>query len=265
MPKMISKTDRCAHCGTANRSSANFCVGCAARLPGFAPTGPSGLELLRDKGRASSAVQKPAQPPKQDSSQIPPGVWLRGLFLGGALLMGLFLAWYGQVVAPGVTLPAGPARTAVVQQQPAFMQLGPFDQDANALPGVSNAAKAAAARSADAQAIERSPSAVLSPGSAEETVMRFYMALSTGNGAAAASLVIPSKRTQGPLSGDAMSAFYGSLREPLILRSVRQVDENVVEARYAYRASRTACDGRALVTLTSAGHPAAIRSIAANC
>ena len=265
MLKMISTTNKCDHCGTANRSGANFCVGCAARLPGFAPTGPSGLELLRDKGPASWAVDKPAHVPKRDGVQVPPGVWLRRLVLGGALLMGLFLAWYGQIVGPGATPPAGPARTAVVQQQPAFMQLGPFDPDANALPGVSDAAKAAAARSADAQAIESGPSAVVPPGSAEETVMRFYMALSTGDGAAAASLVIPSKRTQGPLSGDAMSAFYGSLREPLILRSVRRVEENVVEARYAYRASRTACDGRALVTLTSARYPVAIRSIAANC
>jgi len=103
------------------------------------------------------------------------------------------------------------------------------------------------------------------PGSAIDTVTRFYQALSMGDGAAAASLVISSKRAQGPLSGNAMSAFYGTLREPLILRSVMQVEEDVVEARYSYRASRTACDGRALVTLTSARNPAAIRSIAANC
>jgi len=262
---MTSSTADCEHCGTANRAGANFCVGCATRLPGFAPTGPSGLELLRDKRPASAAAVNPAHAQKQDSGYLPPGIWLRRLIVGGLLLMGLFLAWYLMIIRPSPVPAAGPARTSVVQQQPAFVQLAPFEPEANALPGVSDAARNAAARSADARANDGGLTRVLPPGSAEETVARFYQALSSGDGNKAAALVIASKRTRGPLSGDAMSAFYGSLREPLLLRSVRQIDEGVVEARYHYKATRTACEGRALVTMALAEFPGSIRSIAANC
>ncbi|WP_140863170.1 hypothetical protein [Variovorax guangxiensis] len=202
---------------------------------------------------------------QHDGDYMPPGMWLRRLILAGALLMGLFIAWYLLVVDRAAVAAAGPAHTSVVQQQPAFVQLAPFETQANALPGVSDAARAAAARTADAQARHRSTSPAQLPGSAVDTVARFYEALSFGDGTAATSLVIPSKRIEGPLSGHAMSAFYGSLREPLILHSVRQVDVNVVEARYSYRATRTACEGRALITMTSAEYPLSIRSIAANC
>lgn len=260
---MPSITASCEHCGTANRAGANFCVGCAAQLPGFAPTGPSGLELVRNKQRTPAA--KPPRAHQHHGDYMPPGMWLWRLILGGVLLMGLFVAWYLLVVDGAAAPAAEPARTSVVQQQPAFVQLAPFETEANALPGVSGAARAAAARTADAQARHRSASPAQLPGNAVDTVVRFYEALSSGDGAAATALVIPSKRIEGPLSGHAMSTFYGSLREPLILRSVRQVDVNVVEARYFYRASRTACEGRALVTMTSARHPASIRSIAASC
>ena len=255
-------TDSCEQCGAANRAHANFCVGCAAQLPGFAPTGPSGLELVREKQHTRAA--KPRRYVSEHvSDYMPPGMWLRRLFVGGVLLMGLFIAWY-LLVVDRATAPAGPARTSVVQQQPAFVQLAPFQTEANAFPGVSDAARAAAARTADAHASHRGTPNVQLPESALDTVARFYQALSSGDGAAATSHVIAPKRAVGPLSGDAMSSFYGSLQEPLYLHSLRQVNEKVVEARYSYRATRTACDGRALVTVT-AGYPVLIRSIAANC
>ena len=256
-------TDSCEQCGAANRSRANFCVGCAAQLPGFAPTGPSGLELVREKQHTRAARPK-KHAPEHGSDCMPPGMWLRRLFVGGVLLMGLFIAWYLLVVDRATAPAAGPARTSVVQQRPAFVQLAPFQTEANALPGVSDAARAAAARTADAQASHRGTPNVQLPESALDTVARFYQALSSGDGAAATSHVIAPKRAVGPLSGDAMSSFYGSLQEPLDLHSLRQVNEKVVEARYSYRATRTACDGRALVTVT-AGYPVLIRSIAANC
>ena len=94
---------------------------------------------------------------------------------------------------------------------------------------------------------------------------RFYRALSSGDGASAAALVTPAKRAQGPLSGAAMSAFFRSLTEPLALHSVRQLDDRSVEARYSYRAGRSICDGRALITMESPERGAVIRSISANC
>ena len=256
-------TDSCEQCGAANRAHANFCVGCAAQLPGFAPTGPSGLELVLEKQHTRAARPK-KHAPEHGSDCMPPGMWLRRLFVGGVLLMGLFIAWYLLVVDRATAPAAGPARTSVVQQRPAFVQLAPFQTEANALPGVSDAARAAAARTADAQASHRGTPNVQLPESALDTVARFYQALSSGDGAAATSHVIAPKRVEGPLSGHAMSSFYGSLQEPLDLHSLRHVNKNVVEARYSYRATRTACDGRALVTVT-AGYPVSIRSIAANC
>ena len=37
----------CATCKTENRANAMFCRGCAAKLPGFAATGPSALESMK--------------------------------------------------------------------------------------------------------------------------------------------------------------------------------------------------------------------------
>ncbi len=155
--------------------------------------------------------------------------------------------------------------------QPAFQQLSPFAPDLSRLPDVSDAARAAAARTATSVPLPEFTAAadvVSTPGAgALDTVNQFYRALPAGDGATAAAFVTASKRAQGPLSGDAMSAFFRSLKEPLAVRSIRQLDTRVVEARYTYLASRTgaACEGRALLTMESTHRGAAIRSIAANC
>jgi hypothetical protein len=62
-----------------------------------------------------------------------------------------------------------------------------------------------------------------------------------------------------------MTQFYGSFNEPLEVRSIRQIDAQAVEARYTYRATRTVCEGVALVRTERIGGQTVIRSIRANC
>jgi len=88
---------------------------------------------VRDKHRTPGA--KPLHAHKHDGDYMHPGMWLRRLIVGGVLLMGLFIAWYLLVVDRATASASVPARTSVVQQQPAFVQLAPFETEANALPG----------------------------------------------------------------------------------------------------------------------------------
>ncbi len=94
----------CDICGTLNRHNAMFCLGCASRLPAFAPSGPSALPALEARrramgsGTARSAGTDPAALPGESS-----GLWIRlGLVM---LAMGIaFVGWYvyvtRKVVAP---------------------------------------------------------------------------------------------------------------------------------------------------------------------
>jgi len=93
------------------------------------------------------------------------------------------------------------------------------------------------------------------------TVRGFYRALSRGDGDTAARLVIPEKREKGPLSAEALSAFYGKLAEPLTLVDVRASTAGA-EVRYRFRAGAgKACDGRAEVTVTKRGEEVLISRI----
>ncbi len=191
--------------------------------------------------------------------------------------MGLFIAWHAHVRRDAE--PVSPSRAEAVVLKPAFEAIAPFAPDLSGLPDVSASALAAAVRTAqtlptaarraaadrDAAASSEAANGEGDGDGAIETVTRFYRALSAGDGATATRMVIPGKRSQGPLSSDAMSAFYGSLAAPISVRSIRRVDDQVVEARYSYRATRTVCEGRALLTMESSGPVARIRSIAANC
>lgn len=251
-------TERCEHCGAANRPRANFCAGCAAKLPGFAATGPSALELLDATApRASAAAARADGAPgiQNDMALLP-----RRLVVGCLLLAIGFMAWYLYVTRT-VDAVAVPARDGPIALQPAFQAIGSLEPQLDALPGVSAGARAAAARTAGTARV----AAAAPVDDAAETVARFYRALSAGDGATAAGYVTPAKRGQGPLSGAAMTAFYGGLAEPLAIRSVRQLEADVVEARYSYRATRTLCEGRALITMESPAPGATIRSISANC
>lgn len=263
-------TETCAHCGASNRARANFCAGCAARLPGFAATGPSALEMLK-----AGAPRPERRLPRAGHTGRATGdtaALLRWLAGGGVLMMAGFLAWYLYVTRTVDAAPV-PALDGPVVLQPAFRVLGSMEPQLDALPGVSASTRAAAARTAQtARAVATAPDGPTAaigaavPGqNATETVTRFYSALSSGDGAMAAGYVTPAKRAHGPLSGQAMSAFYRRLAQPLAIRSVRPLGGNVVEARYTYRASRTVCEGRAVITMESEAPGAAIRRISANC
>jgi hypothetical protein len=82
------------------------------------------------------------------------------------------------------------------------------------------------------------------------TVREFYLALGRGDGDTASSLVIPEKRTAGPLSAKNISEFYSSLTEPLRLLGLTTVDGNNYQATYTYRAGRAhVCAGSATVNV----------------
>ena len=107
------------------------------------------------------------------------------------------------------------------------------------------------------------PVALRSPSrNGEATVRAFYGALNGGNGAAASSQVIPEKRW-GAYSPGEMSRFYGHLREPIRLTTVRPLPDGAFRVTYHYSAGRSRCDGRAVVRLTKRGGRSLIRSIQA--
>lgn len=81
------------------------------------------------------------------------------------------------------------------------------------------------------------------------TVRGFYSALSAGDGAEAAKFVLPELRGRGPLSADAMSAYYSTLLKPLMLRDVRPLGDDTFEATYGFTSRSGVCDGRSIVTM----------------
>jgi hypothetical protein len=96
--------------------------------------------------------------------------------------------------------------------------------------------------------------------SGEGVVRAFYSALGSGNGAAAASHVIPEKRSGGPFSAGAISRFYGHLPEPLRLTSVTPAGGGY-RVTYRYSAGRSHCNGVAVVRVTKRGGRDLIGSI----
>jgi hypothetical protein len=89
---------------------------------------------------------------------------------------------------------------------------------------------------------------------AAATVRSFYSALSGGNGAAAAQLVIPAKRGSGPLSAGSLTRYYSSFRRPLRIRSVTPVDADTVRVAYDYVLSDgRLCQGQASVNTVQSG------------
>jgi hypothetical protein len=233
----------CGGCGRSNRPSAMFCIGCAGRLPAFVATRPSALETSR------APRLRPALPIRSDApGHVLPAetlwFWLR---LGLPLLVMMigFMGWYLYITHQAAgSLPA--VTPAVPAPAPASIPIAP------------SAAPASSAAATEIPRPTRSDASV-------EAVAKFYRALSAADGAAAAALVIPAKRGRGPFREEKMSSFYGSFREPLALRSIRAVDENVVEAKYRYRATRTPCEGVAIVETESVHQQTLIRSIRANC
>ena len=95
----------CATCGSRNRDKAMFCSGCAGRLPGFMPSGPSALDAVKT-GRAApispfdaprSPLDAPFSRPRAASLALlpaeTPAFWLRLGLLALAMSVA-FIGWY---------------------------------------------------------------------------------------------------------------------------------------------------------------------------
>jgi hypothetical protein len=86
--------------------------------------------------------------------------------------------------------------------------------------------------------------------SAIDVVRAFYLALGSGDGARATSMVIAEKRTDGPFNAGELTTFYGSMAEPLKLLSVTETSKNNYLVKYSYRAgNRPTCEGSATVVV----------------
>jgi hypothetical protein len=122
------------------------------------------------------------------------------------------------------------------------------------------AAPRAAAPVAQPEVVDRpeAPPADKSEAEAEadaaDTVQSFYSALSAGDGASAARLVIPAKRGSGPLSAGALTRYYSSFRRPLRVRRIVPVNADTVRVAYDYvLADGRVCRGQAAVDVVHRG------------
>jgi hypothetical protein len=97
-------------------------------------------------------------------------------------------------------------------------------------------------------------------------VTRFYQALGAADGDTAAALVVPEKRGIGPFNEIGMSKFFGNMREPLRLLSIRSLGSDLVAAEYRYiYINGKVCNARAEVTTTYLFGNTFIQGIKANC
>lgn len=87
-------------------------------------------------------------------------------------------------------------------------------------------------------------------GTAATTIEAFHAALRAGNGKLAAEFVIPEKTRKGPFSPRALTAFYGSLAEPISLMDIQKIQDTLFKVRYNFRSSARTCDGVATITTT---------------
>ena len=102
-----------------------------------------------------------------------------------------------------------------------------------------------------------------SAGNREAAVRAFYDALGRGDGEAASALVVAEKRSTKAFSPQAISRFYGGLREPLRLTAVTPLEGGAYRVDYSYSASGLPCDGAAVVNLVTRDGRNLIRSIRA--
>lgn len=77
-------------------------------------------------------------------------------------------------------------------------------------------------------------------------IRAFFAALHEGEGAIAASFVLPERR-KGAFAADALTLFYGSLSTPVDLTSLSESGPGEFLARYTYSKADARCDGRAIV------------------
>jgi hypothetical protein len=132
--------------------------------------------------------------------------------------------------------------------------------DGGAQEDVPRAPQSSASKTSQAPAHAARPDPVVAS-SGEATVRTFYDALGTGSGDVASAQVIPQKRSSRAYSADAISRFYGRLRDPLRLTSVSPLPGGAFRVTYRYAAPGLRCNGSAIVRLTSGGTRPLIRSI----
>ncbi|MDM0035709.1 hypothetical protein QTI33_26490 [Variovorax sp. J22P271] len=276
----------CEHCGQSNRATAMFCIGCARKLPAFAPSGPSALEAMKalspgtrsaaSNGKAESSHGEPLLPSETRA------FWLQFGALGLAMLIG-FVVWFmhatgkpsaplrgtlmqsAEATAPEVVtkeVMAGAPRRSAPPPVAAVEPAPEPSAEVGSIPGGS-AGKAPVVESTAPTSVA-SPRE-LNPDRQVQAVKAFYRALSAADGRTAAAFVVPAKRGLGPFNEANISRFYGSFDRPLLVRSIRAIDASVVEAKYSYRISKTRCEGTAFVETERVGRETLIRRIRANC
>jgi hypothetical protein len=276
-----------------------FCIGCAGRLPAFVATGPSALEAM---GVAPPAARAPAREERLRTGVTAvaetPALWLT-LSLAGLIAMAAAAGWYlwdhrtdagtlaskgGNLAAAGTArspVSAMPASTATRSTAAAATSSAPdpipspqewLDKAEELVDSVVPRLTGTLPSSSPSTPAPLTPLVPaplarndIGPDAPARVVAAFYGALAAGDGEAAAAVVTPAKRDVGRFSKERMTRFYGSFSEPLSIRSIRQIDAHAVEARYTYRATRTACEGVALVHTERVADQTVIRSIRANC
>ncbi|MDM0017635.1 hypothetical protein [Variovorax saccharolyticus] len=87
----------CNVCGSANRSKAKYCVGCAHPLPGFTPSGPAALDAVMAIRPAAEAAPRSGEGGR-DGAAVPvlpaetAAFWMKAGGVGLAMVVG-FAAW----------------------------------------------------------------------------------------------------------------------------------------------------------------------------
>ncbi len=90
-------------------------------------------------------------------------------------------------------------------------------------------------------------------GTAGTTVEAFYSALRSGDGKLAAGFVVPEKTKKGPFSPAALTAFYGSLSEPITLVDLERIHDSRFRVRYHFKNGTKLCEGAATVNTVKRG------------
>jgi hypothetical protein len=103
----------CAACKTENRANAMFCHGCAAKLPGFAATGPSALEGMKPMRPAPAATRAAGPTP----GMLP--IETRAFWIRFAVLSVVITACFGSWVAYVTRKPPASAPAPVAAVAPA--------------------------------------------------------------------------------------------------------------------------------------------------
>ena len=255
----------CGACQTLNRDAAIYCRRCARKLS--AVSGDRGDPASRDAQPLPRQSSPAPHRPKTHAAMglvalakrlDPPALWVSLLVI---LWSAAFVLWHVSRTHAQRPVPARPSAVAVVHP--------PAEPRVAAAPAI----QAPPLRDATPITFAAEPARPVEPvepakrasDAPLETVTQFYRALSVGDGHGAAALVTPAKRGVGAFDPVSMSRFYGSLRQPLVLRSVRRLDGSRIEARYSYRATVARCEATAIVETERVRDAAVIRGIRANC